>query len=89
LPHTCQRFASFTCGARPGRITSPDARERKLDIYFVADRSPEILDTVSANAVVVFDGGGKESEAIVRAARERNIALRVVDVRAFVTPARL
>jgi hypothetical protein len=65
------------------------ARERKLDISFVADRSAEILDKVSANAVVVFDGGGKESEALVRAARERRVAIRVVDARAFVTPARM
>jgi hypothetical protein len=65
------------------------ARERKLDINFVADRRPEVLDRVSPDAVVVFDGGGKESEALVRAARGRSIALEVVDVRAFVTPARL
>jgi hypothetical protein len=39
---------------------------------------------VSANAVVVFDGGGKESEAPVRAARDRKVALRVINVRAFV-----
>jgi hypothetical protein len=65
------------------------ARERRLDIYFVADRTPEILYVVSANAAVVFDGGGKESEALVRATREQKVALRVVDVRAFLTPAKL
>jgi hypothetical protein len=65
------------------------ARERKLAIYFVADRTPEILDKVSPNAAVVFDGGGKESEVLFRTARELRIALRVVDVRAFVAPARL
>jgi hypothetical protein len=32
---------------------------------------------------------GKESEELVRAARQPKVALRVVDVRAFVTPTRL
>jgi hypothetical protein len=64
------------------------ARERKLDIYVVADRCPDILDKVSPNAVVVFDGGGKESAELVRAAREQKVAVQLIDVRRFVLPAR-
>ena len=47
-----------------------------------------MLDKVSSDAVVVFDAGGKESAELVSAARERKIALRVVDVRRFILPAR-
>jgi hypothetical protein len=64
------------------------ARERKLDISFVADRSEEVLDKVSPDAVVVFNAGGKESAELLRAARERRIPVRVVDVRRFILPAR-
>jgi hypothetical protein len=64
------------------------ARERRLDISFVADRSAEVLDKVSPDAVVVFDAGGQESAELVRAARERKMPVRVVDVRRFVLPAR-
>jgi hypothetical protein len=64
------------------------ARGRKLEISFVADRSAEVLDKLSPDAVVVFDAGGKESAELVRAARQRKIPVRVVDVRRFVLPAR-
>jgi hypothetical protein len=64
------------------------ARERKLDISFVASRSAEILDKVSPDAVVVFDAGGKELAELVGAARQRKIPVRVVDVRRLVLPAR-
>ena len=64
------------------------ARERKLDMSFVADRSAEIIDKLSPDAVVVFDAGGKESAELVSAARQRKIPVRVVDVRRFVLPAR-
>jgi hypothetical protein len=64
------------------------ARERKLDISFVADRSAEVLDKLSPDAVVVFDAGGKESAELVAAARQRKIPVRVVDVRRFILPAR-
>jgi hypothetical protein len=49
------------------------ARERKLDISFVGDRSAEVLDKLSPHAVVVFDAGGKESAEQVPAARQRKI----------------
>jgi hypothetical protein len=64
------------------------ARERKLDISFVADRSEEVLDKLSPDAVVVFDAGRKESAELVSTARARQIPVRVVDVRRFVLPAR-
>jgi hypothetical protein len=64
------------------------ARERKLDISFVADRSAEVLNKVSPDAVVVFDAGGKELAELVSAARQRKIPVRVVDVRRFILPAR-
>jgi hypothetical protein len=64
------------------------ARERKLDINLAADRSAEMLDKLSPDAVVVFDAGGKESAELVSAARERKMPVRVVDVRRFVLPAR-
>ena len=64
------------------------ARERRLDISFVADRSAEVLDKLSPDAVVVFDAGGKESAELVAAARQRKIPVRVVDVRRFILPAR-
>jgi hypothetical protein len=64
------------------------ARERKLDINLAADRSVEVLDKLSPDAVVVFDAGGKESAELLRAAREREMPVRVVDVRRFVLPAR-
>jgi hypothetical protein len=64
------------------------ARERKLDISFVADRSAEVLDKVSPDAVVVFDGGGKESAELVSATRQRSLPVRDVDVRRFILPAR-
>jgi hypothetical protein len=63
------------------------ARERKLDIDFVADRSAKVLCKVKADAIVVFDGGGKESDE-QRAAAVRKIPELAVDVRRFVTPAR-
>jgi hypothetical protein len=85
LPAVRIAYVSRTAGA----ITWRGCARREMDIYFVADRGPEILDMVSAKAVVVFDGGGKESDSLVHTARERRIALRVVDLRAFVTPARL
>jgi hypothetical protein len=64
------------------------ARERKLDIDLAADRSAELLDKLSPDAVVVFDAGGKESAELVRAARRRKMPVRVVDVRRFILPAR-
>jgi hypothetical protein len=64
------------------------AREHRLDINLAADRSAEMLDKVSPDAVVVFYAGGKESAELLRAAREREIAVRVVDVRRFILPAR-
>jgi hypothetical protein len=52
-----------------------------------ADRSEEMLDKLSPDAVVVFDAGGKESAGLVTAARRRRIPLRVVDVRRLVLAA--
>jgi hypothetical protein len=65
------------------------ARERKLQFSFVANRDPGLIAKVSANAIVVFDGGRNESDALMQQARAAAIPLHVVNVRKFVTPARL
>jgi hypothetical protein len=78
-------YAWRTTGA--DHLAGRYARERKLDINFVADRSAEVLDRLSPDAVVVFDAGGKESAELVSAARQRKIPVRVVDVRWFILPA--
>jgi hypothetical protein len=82
-------FLRLTCRT-PGTddLAARYARERKLDISFVADRSPEILNKLSPEAVVVFDARGKESAELVSAARQRKTPVRVVDVRRFILPAR-
>jgi hypothetical protein len=59
------------------------ARERKLDIYFVADRSQEILDKVSANAMFAGRGGSPR-----RSCRGNGPLRFDLSVRAFVTRAR-
>jgi hypothetical protein len=100
-PFLCRRLDSLLRGRLPAvrivyvwRTPGADdlaaryARERKLDISFVADRSAEMLDKVSPDAVVVFDAGGNESAELLRVARERRIPVRVVDVRRYVLPAR-
>jgi hypothetical protein len=65
------------------------ARERKLRLEFIANRSAEVIGKLSANILVVFDGGGKESAELVKRAHADGIPVQIVDVRDFVVPARL
>ena len=85
LPAVRVVFVWRTPGA--DTLVSRYARERRLPFDFVAGRGPEELVKTGAGAVVVFDGGGKESDALMRETRARRLPVRVIDVRRFVTPA--
>jgi hypothetical protein len=69
LPTVRILFVWRTPGA--DHLASRYARQRKLDINFVADRSPEILDKLPPEAVLVFQPGGKVSADLIRVARLR------------------
>jgi hypothetical protein len=86
LPTVCLIYCWRSTGtdALVGRYV----RERKLPFNLIGKRTPDVLAAMAAQAVIIFDGGAKESDALVRQASADRLAVRVVDVRRFVTPAR-
>jgi hypothetical protein len=86
LPAVRLIFVWRTSGA--DSLAGRYARERKLAIDLAKSRGPEVLSKVSADALVVFSGGGTESEALMRQAKALGIPARRIEVRQYVTPAK-